>query len=435
MSGTTAELLLIFILVLANGVFALSEMAVVKARKVRLKQWAREGNRRAGVALGLAESPNRFLSTVQIGITLIGILAGAVGGATVAGEIAQGIKGFSYLAPYGEAIGVGIVVLAITFVTLVLGELAPKRIALNNPERIAIVVAGPMRILSTLAYPVVRVLGVSTSAVLRVLGSRPSREPPVTEEEIRIMIEQGTRLGVFEESEQEMVESVFILNDQRVSAVMTPRPEIEWLDLDDSASDNLAKTIKSSHSLLPVGQGNLDNVVGVAAARDILSRSTTGLPVDPGTVVLEPLVIPESMTVPKLLEAFKTHKPHIALVVDEHGGTEGMVTLNDILGEIAGGISLYDKSEEPEVIQREDGSLLLDGMLSIEEFKKIFELRDLPGEELGHYQTVGGFVMRHVGRLPKEGDLFVWKGMRFEVVDMDDRRVDKVLVVKEADTA
>lgn len=423
------EVLFVLLLIIANGVFAMSEIAIVSARKVRLQQWANEGNASARVALELANAPNRFLPTVQIGITLIGILAGAFGGATIA-ELLAGVAGqVPWLAPYREAIGLGIVVVLITYLSLIVGELVPKRVALNNPERIAMAVAIPMRTLSAIAAPVVHLLSTSTEVVLRVLGIKPSAELQVTEEEIKVLIEQGTEAGMFEAAEQDMVQRVFRLGDRRVSGLMTPRLEIAWLDLDDSLEENQQTMTTSVHSRFPVCQGSLDNVLGIAQVKDLLVRNLTNRPLDLTASLQTPLFVPEGMLALKVLELFKQSGTHTALVVDEYGVIQGLVTLNDLLEAIVGDIPSVDELAEPQAVQREDGSWLLDGMLPVEEFFELFEIEELPEEQQGNYQTLGGFVITHLGRIPAATDHFERSGLRFEVMDMDGNRVDKVLVM------
>jgi putative hemolysin len=428
MSGLTFEMLFVFLLILANGLFAMAEIAIVASRKVRLQQRANEGDLRARAALELAETPNRFLSTVQIGITLIGILAGAYGGATIAHELAAQLERISFLAPYSHAISLGVVVLGIAYLSLILGELVPKRLALSNPERIACAVATPMRLLAVLAFPAVRLLSLSTEVVLRLLGVQPTAESPVTEEEIKVLIEQGTQAGVFEAAEQDMVERVFRLGDRHVGVLMTPRTEIVWLDVEDSSEEIQHRITSTVHSRFLVAQGALDQVLGIVHAKDLLARSLEGQPFDLKACLRQPLFVPESMRALKVLELFKQSGTHLALVVDEYGGIEGLVTLNDILEAIVGDLPSIDEPAEPPVVQREDGSWLLDGMLPVDEIKELFQLAQLPGEEAGTYQTLGGMVMSHLGRIPSAADHFEWAGLRFEVMDMDGHRVDKVLV-------
>lgn len=428
MSSIAVEILIIFLLVIANGIFAMSEMAIVSARKVRLQQLASQGNAKARVALELADAPNRFLSTVQIGITLIGILAGAFGGATLSNTLAIALNRIPMLAPYSQAISFGVVVVGITYLSLILGELVPKRLALNNPERIAATMAVPMRTLAAIASPVVHLLSASTDLVLRVLGIQPSSEPQVTEEEIRVLIEQGTEAGTFEAAEQDMVERVFRLGDRPVSALMTPRPDIVWLDLEDTPEENRQKILDSCHSRFPVCQEGLDNVLGISHVTDMLERCLSGQALDLTVSLRQPIFVPESTRGLKILELFKQTGIHMALVVDEYGVIQGLVTLNDIMVEIVGDVPNAGDLEEPMAVQREDGSWLLDGMLSVDEFFKIFDIEEIPKEHRGSYQTLGGFVITHLGRIPSAADHFEWEFLRFEVMDMDGNRVDKVLV-------
>ncbi|MBN3870720.1 MAG: hemolysin family protein [Nostoc sp.] len=432
MSSITFEILIILVLIIANGVFSMSEMAIVSARKVRLQQLANQGDPKAKAALKLAESPNHFLSTVQVGISLIGILTGAFGGATIANRLAIYVKRVPLLAPYSEPLSFGIVVLLITYFSLIVGELVPKRLALNNPEKIASIVAIPMQALAAIASPVVFLLSASTDLILRLLGITASTEPQVTEEEIKILIEQGTEAGTFEEAEQDMVERVFRLGDRPVSYLMTPRPDIVWLDLDDSAEENRQKMVDSAYSRYPICQGGLDNVLGVIPVTDLLARSFRGEPLDLTVGLRQPVFVPESTRGLKVLELFKQTITHMALVVDEYGVIQGLVTLNDIMSEIVGDVPSTDGQDQPQAVQREDGSWLLDGMLPVEEFLELFGMEEWESDERGSYQTLGGFVITHLGRIPAAADYFEWQSMRIEVMDMDGNRVDKVLVVPKA---
>ncbi|MFL5807635.1 MAG: hemolysin family protein [Roseiflexaceae bacterium] len=422
------ELLIILLLIVLNGVFAMAEMAVVSARKVRLQQWAEAGDAKARVALELAEEPTSLLSTVQIGITLIGILAGAFGGATVAHMLATQLNAVPLLAPYSEAIGFGIVVLITTYLSLVVGELLPKRLALNNPERIAVAVARPMRFLSKLASPAVWLLTFSTDALLRLLRVRPSTEPPVTEEEIKVLLEQGAEAGVFAEAEQEMIERVFRLGDLRVGMVMTPRTQMVWLDLDDPVEQNLRKILASPYAAFPVGRGTPDKIRGVVYAKDLLARVLTGQPIDLQAAVCPALFVPESMAAFRALHKFRETRSHLALVVDEYGGVDGLVTLTDLVEELVGDMPDLGETGEQAVVQREDGSWLVSGRLPIDELKELLGVEYLPGEEAGRYHTLGGFVLTQLGHMPSVSEHFDWGGLRFEVVDMDGPRIDKVLV-------
>jgi putative hemolysin len=430
MSAILFQILFIFLLIIANGIFSGSEIAIVSSSKVRLEQLVKKGNKKARLALKLANSPNDFLSTVQIGITLIGILSGALGGATIAQPLEKFFHSVSVLAPYSETLSLGIVVGIITYLSLVLGELVPKRLALNNPEIIACSVASPMRLLSRLTAPVVHLLGVSTEKLLRLIGVHGTEPAPVTEEEIKVLIEQGTQAGMFEEWEQEMVSRVFRLGDRPIRTLMTPRTSIVWLDSEVSLEENKEVILESTYSRFPVGEGSLENLLGIARVRDILSAHLSGEKIDLVANLQKPLFVPENTRALKVLEMFKETGVHIAMVIDEYGGVEGLVTLNDLIEAIVGELPTSEEMEEPAIVQREDGSWLIDGMLSTDELKSFLEKEELPNEERGHYQTLGGFMMALLGRVPATADHFEWEEFRFEVVDMDGTRVDKVLVTK-----
>lgn len=420
------EILIILLLMIINGVFAMSELAVASARKTRLEQMSEEGNPRARTALELAKNPNRFLSTVQIGITLIGILAGAFGGATVAGNLEEPLRQIEPLADYSQPLAFGLVVLFTTYLSLVVGELVPKRLALLNPERVAVLVAQPMRWLSIIASPLVSLLSFSTESLLRIMGIRVLAGPDVTEDDIRALMRQGAREGVFAEEEEDMVVNVFRLDDVRVDAIMTPRTEIVWLDLEDPVEDNIRKITTTEHSYFPVCREDLDRVVGVLKAKALLGQQTSGAAIDLESLLFTPLFLPEVLSLSSVLKAFKRSGKHMALVISEHGGIEGMVTINDIMEEIVGDVD----QEDPQVITREDGSLLVDGMLSVHRLRDVLQVESLPGDEEVDYQTLGGFVMDYLGKVPHAADFFEWAGLRFEVMDMDGNRVDKVLIQK-----
>ncbi|MBL8154558.1 MAG: HlyC/CorC family transporter [Anaerolineae bacterium] len=418
------ELVIILLLNIVNGVLSMSEIAVVSARKVRLSQMAEDGSKGAKRALELAESPNRFLSTVQIGITLVAVLQGAFAGAALAHPVALALARIPLLQPISEVLGLFIVVALTTYLSLVIGELVPKRIGLQNPERIAVAVAPLMHGLSIVTAPFVRLLSISTDALLRLIGARDSGEAPVTEEEIQALIRLGIQAGVFEAQEQEMVAGVMGLDERRVDQIMTPRMDIEWINLDDPVEENLKIITHSHHSRFPAAHGSLDHVVGLVRAKDLLDRLLRAQPVEFNTCIREILFIPESATATQALALFKRSGQHAALVISEYGGIEGMITFNNLVDEIFG------ETDAPESIQRPDGSWLLDGLVSVDEFKDLFDLKALPGEDDGHYQTLGGFIMERLGRIPDAADSFEWGGLRFEVMDMDGKRVDKVLVAR-----
>lgn len=427
--SSNLEILIILLLPIANAVFVMSELAIVSARKVRLQQMAERGDAKARVALALANEPNQVLAIAQVGITLLIIVSGAFGEGTISEKLTPILKVIPWIAPYSEALASAIGILVITYLTLVIGELVPKRLALNNPERIAAAVAIPMQMFARIASPIVYVLNYSTDVVVRLLGIKPSTDPEVTEEDLRFLIEQGTEAGTFEVAEQDMVERVFRLGDRPVSALMTPRPDIVWLDLDDSLDANRQKMIDSGHSRLIVCQGQLDNVLGVVQVTDLLSRCLLGQPIDLTATLRRPLFVPESTRGLKVLEMFKQSGTHIVLVVDEYGVIQGLVTVNDILVEIVGDIPSMYPQDEPQAVQRGDGSWLLDGMLPVEDFFELFDIQELAQERRGNYHTMGGFVITHLGRIPTAADNFEWGGYRFEVMDMDGNRVDKVLVM------
>lgn len=428
MSGTSFEIIAILILVLANGLFALSEIAIASARKPRLRQHAEDGSRKAAIALDLANNPNQFLSTAQIGITVIATLAGAFGGITLAEKLALFFNQVPVLAGYSESAAVGVVVVAISYVSLILGELVPKRIALSNPERFAMAVAPAMRFLSRVASPAVRFLSGSTELVLHALRVRHQTEPPVTEEEIKQMIEEGTEAGAFEEAEQEMIEGVFGLGDRRAAELMRPRMEIVWLDIQDTPESIWATIARSSYSRFPVGDGSLDQVVGWVHVKDLLGLYIDGRPLNLRSCLRPLPPVPETMRALNVLEVFKQSRTHIALVVNEHGAAEGLITMHDILEAVVGDLPAPGEPAEEPAVRREDGSWLVDGATPVFEFKELLDIKELPGEDEGSFTTVAGFVVSQIGRMPAAGDAFVVGSKRYEVVDMDRNRVDKILV-------
>ena len=407
----------------------MSEIAIISARRARLQSKAGKGDERALVVLDLAGTPNRFLSTVQIGITLVGVFTGALGGATIAGPVSNWIGRLSWLAPYADAIAISLVVLVTTYLSLVIGELAPKRLALAHPERIAMVVARPMRALSRMSRPVVRLLSVSTDLMLRVMGVGPANEPPVTEDEIRILLQEGADAGVFDRVEQDMVERILLLDDRRAGGLMTPRPDIIWLDVDDPPEEIRRKIEESGFSRYPVAEGSLDNILGEVQAKHLLSRLLAGKALGVQAVLEQPLYVPEIMSLLGVLEAFRESHTQMALVIGEYGDLQGLITLNDILEAIVGGIPSVAESGGPEIIRREDGSWLVDGVLSIDEFKDRFDIGRLPGEDQGLYQSLAGFVTMQIGDIPSVADRFCCKDLCFEVVSIEGPRVDKVLIV------
>lgn len=418
----TSGLITIGVLLILNAILSMSEIAFISARKARLQAEVNKGNKRAGTALQVVENPNQFLSVIQIGITSIDLLTGAITGATIGAWLNSQLETIPALQAYSEVISILVGVLPITYLSLVLGELVPKRLALRDPEGISSSISGTMLLLTRIFSPIVRFLSFSTETVLRVLGVKVSEEPPVTEEEIQLLIDQGTQAGVFEESEQDMVEGVFSLGDQRVYSLMTPRTDIVWLDIDDSIEEISAKIADNDFSRFPVRQDTLDAILGIVKARDLLVPSLKGEPINLKEVLKPAFYVPETMFASKALEILKEKGTDMLLVIDEFGGLQGLLTINDILEEIVGEM----EKDEPQATQRQDGSWLLDGMLEIDEFKEIFDLHSLPHED--EYETLSGFVMMSLGRVPQVTDHFEWNSYNFEVIDMDGRRVDKVLV-------
>jgi putative hemolysin len=423
-----SDALLILVLIVFNGVLAMSEIAVVSARKARLRQRADDGEAGAATALKLAEEPSRFLSTVQIGITLVGIFAGAFGGATIAEKIGELMSAVPALAAYGDAIGLAIVVGAITYLSLILGELVPKRIGLNNAEAVAIYVARPMLLLSRVASPLVSLLTFSTDTVLRLMRLRPSTEAAVTEDEVRMMIAEGAQTGVFHQAEREIVESVFKMGDQLVGELMVPRPLMIWLDVEDPPEVNWQIIADRSYSHYPVAQGDLDQFLGLVSSTRLLTALLAGERPDLQAMLVQPTFVPETMTTLHLLEMLRGANPRVGVVVDEHGVIVGMVTPTDILEAIVGDLPDPHDVDDPTTVRREDGSWLIDGLVQMDELDELFRVGELSDDERGAFRTVGGLVMTVLDRLPATGDTVEWRGLRIEVLDMDGRRVDKVLV-------
>ncbi len=430
MNNIVLEIAIVFCLLLANGVFAMAEISVVSSRKARLQKHADDGVPGAAKALALAQEPSRFLSTVQIGITLVGILAGAFGGARISGKVAAWIAQVPVLEPYSGALGIVIVVGAITYASLIIGELVPKRIGLNNPERKAMWVAGPMNALSRLASPFVWVLMTSTEFVLKILGLGKEVDAPPSEEEISHLIEQGAAAGVFHKGERQMVEGVLRLDERPVTEIMTRRSKIVFLNVADSDETNWRRIVASGHSQFPVYDGNRDNVVGMVSVKALWANSAIGVPSKLRDHLTKPLFVPRSVTIVQLLEAFKKTGKHIALVTDEYGSVQGVVSLIDVMEAIVGDLPEPGDRRSPDAVVREDGSWLVDGAMDIEELKKRFDFGSLPGEGDNDFETLGGFVLDQFGHIPSAGEKFDWSGWRFEVVDMDRHRVDKVLLMK-----
>ncbi len=418
------ELLLILFLILLNGVFSMSEIALISARKTRLESAAKKGNSNAKVALELANSPNKFLSTVQIGITLIGILTGIYSGDKITHDVQGYIATFQVLKPYAISIGVGIVVVVLTFFSLVLGELLPKRIGLNYPETIAKAVAVPMKMISVVTMPFIWLLTTSTDFILDVFKIKPTADGKVTEEEIKAIIKEGTEGGEVQEIEQDIVERVFHIGDRKINSLMTHRQSIVYLSYEDTLEELKAKVLDELHSVYPVCKDNLDDVEGVVLLKDLFASFERGsfLLQD---ITKEPVYLIEHTSAYKALENFKKSKVHYALVTDEYGVFQGMITLNAILEALVGDASDFDE-DEYQLVSREDGTWLVDGLYSLHDFLTFFELDELTTDY--EVTTVSGLIMTEMGKIPTTGEELIWHKLVIEIIDMDGAKIDKVLV-------
>ena len=418
------EILIILFLILLNGVFSMSEIALISARKNRLETAAKKGNSNAKVALDLANSPNKFLSTVQIGITLIGILTGIYSGDKITHDVKFFVEGFAVLKPYSDTISVVIVVVILTFFSLVLGELLPKRIGLNHPESIAKSVAVPMKIISQITAPFIWLLTISTEGLLKVLKIKPTADGKVTEEEIKAIIKEGTEGGEVQEIEQDIVERVFHIGDRKINSLMTHRQSIIYLSLEDTIEELKAKVLEELHSVYPVCRGNMDDVEGVVLLKDLFVNFEKGI-LNLKSITKEPVYLIEHTTAYKALENFKKSKVHYAFVTDEYGIFQGIITLNDILEALVGDASDFDE-DEYQLITREDGSWLVDGLYSLHDFLTYFDMDELTNDY--EVTTVSGLIMTEMGKIPKTGEKLIWNKLELEVIDMDGVKIDKVLV-------
>ena len=428
------DFVLLFFLILLNGVFAMSEMALTASRKARLQVMVEGEEPGARAAMDLHEHPTKWLSTVQIGITSIGVLNGIVGEAAFAEPFARWLQQVLPLSPQAAALSAtGLVVATITFLTIIFGELVPKRVGQMFPETVARLVAQPMNWLSTATRPFVWLLGASTEAVLRVLGIRGGPTRSVTEEEIAASLEEGVDAGVIEAQEHQLVRNVFRLDDRQIGSMMIPRADIVWLDAGAPFEQMLERMVQSGRSRYPVCRGSLDDVIGVVAAHTLLPTLAQGQQPDLNAHLKPPVFVPETLSGMELLEHFRQTSADMVFVVDEYGAVQGVITERDLLEAITGEFVGADPGEEAWATQREDGSWLMDGLIPIPELKDRLELKEVPEEERGRYNTLAGMVMLLLGRLPATGDSVEWDGWRFEVVDLDGKRVDKLLVQRLGD--
>lgn len=425
------DLFLIFFLIVLNGLFAMSEIAIVSSRKAKLVNLVEDKRPGASAALTLASDPSAFLSAIQVGITVVGILSGAIGQNALATPLANFIGTLPLISQYAEAISLTLVVVGLTYFSVVVGELAPKRLALLAPEPIALLAARPMMVLARLARPLVWILTISSDVLLRLSGARRSTEPPVTNDEINVLMEQGAEAGVFHESEQAIVSNVLRLDEQRIGAIMTHRNDIYQLDIELPDSEIRQRIADSPYTRIVVCKGGLEHIVGVLRTADLLKPALSGDKLEFDRYLRQPLYIPEGVTTTHLLENFRSSRQQCALIVDEYGELQGLVTLTDVLTSIVGDLPSSDVPDEQDIVVRADGSWLIDGSVSIERLKSVLDISDsLPGESENAFNTLGGLVMFVLGRIPSVTDSFDAAGFRFEVVDMDKNRVDKVLAAK-----
>lgn len=429
MKGLTMEIAVLFGLILLNGMFAMSEVALMTARKARLSKLADNGDSAAEIALQLGADPNKFMSTVQIGITSIGVLNGIVGEATLARPFGQWLISLGIPLGWSHNVSTALVVLTITYFSIVLGELVPKRLGQLHPESLARIVSRPMVILAGLAKPFVKLLSASTQLVLRALGVRQTGAQPITEEDLHMMLEEGSETGVIEVHEHQMVRNVFRLDERQLASFMVPRNDVIYFDLDDELATNMARFDNCEHSRFPVLSGGWHRVKGIASARQMLSQALHGTPLDLGTQLQQPVFVPETLTGMELLEHFKQTGTHLVFIVDEYGEVQGIVTLQDVLEAITGEFK-SSRAEDGWAVMRKDGSWLLDGLIPVPELKDHLSLLSVPEEEKSRYNTLSGMVMLLLGTLPRTGDICHWQGWDFEVVDLDGLRIDKVLATR-----
>ena len=423
------DIIIVLLLILSNAFFVTAELAIVSSRQHKLRQLAADGVITAKIALDLSENPNRLLSTVQVGITLIGILTGVYGGQALGDDLAVLFAQLPFLAEYSQPLGLTVVVLIITYLTLVIGELVPKRIALSNPEGIALFIARPMKFLSSVMEPIVILLSASTEWILKLLRIKNRKQVPISEEEIRLLVSEGAKAGVVELGEKDILERTLGLGDKKVSTLMTPRNEVVWFDIDNKDRQIRNKLVRDPHPYFPVCKNSIDKVIGVVRAEDLLADYVVDGKFDLKKDVLKPLFIPTNMNALNVLDLFKRSGIHMAIVVDEYGNIEGIVSLTDILEAIVGDIPAVDELDESEITKRDDGSYFIDALVSIDEFKEFFSIKKMPGERSGSYETLAGFVVYKFGKIPTTGDRLVWEEYTFEVADMDGNRVDKILLI------
>ena len=425
------DIFLLLLLILLNGVLAMSEIAVVSSRKSRLQKLADDGSPGAKSALELSNEPSGFLSTVQVGITTVGILSGAIGENALAEPLTHWLSSFSVLEPYARGFSLTLVVVGLTYFSVVVGELVPKRLGLLAPEAIAALIATPMNVLARATRPLVWLLSSSSSLLLQLVGARHRGDPPVTDDEINVLMEQGAEAGVFHESEQAIVSNVLRLDEQRIAAIMTHRNDIYVLDLDEPEEVIRVSLAESPFTRIVVCRDGHDHIIGILRTADLLKLALAGEKLDIERFLRPALYVPEGVGTTHLLEGFRKARQQCALIVDEYGELQGLVTLTDVLTSIVGELPSSDTAEELDIVERADGSWLVDGGIAIERLKQVLKIEDdLPGEDENAFNTLGGLVMYVLGRIPAVTDQFEAAGYRFEVVDMDKNRVDKMLLTR-----
>ena len=422
------EIILILSLIMIGGVFAMAEIALVSVRRSRLEQLTEEGNPHAKIALEITSSPQKFLSAVQCGMTLISTFAGAIGGATLAEDLVDFVKHLPFHVPYAESISFGVVVILISYITLVLGELVPKSVALAHAEVIALFFARPMGAFMKVAYPFIHVLSASTSFCLSAIGVKGKAVHELTQDEIEFVLEQGAESGALGETEHEMVEGVFRLGDRLISLLMTPRKDVVWIDVNDPAAVSLSKVEESLHSHFPVCDGTLDKVLGMISVKKVFTHLKEGTQINFREGLATPLFIPDNLPALRVLKQFKEHGTHLAIVLDEYGSFEGIVTLNDFMEIITSELASPVEGDEQAIVQRPDGSWLVDGAIANDQIKDLLNVSTLYEEDRGEYQTLAGMLLSLTGRIPSISEVIEWEGFSFEIVDMDGNRIDRVLV-------
>ncbi|MDR3063641.1 MAG: hemolysin family protein [Methanobrevibacter sp.] len=420
------EIFIIIISIIVSAYLVMAEMAIVSSRKVKLQKMLKDGDKRAEIAIDLYDNPNDFLSVVQVGITLISIIIGAVSGASLSDTLYIYLKHI----PYGHTIAMVSVIIITTYITLVIGELVPKRAGLNNPEKISLKISRSLKILTKVSRPLLFVLSISTDFILKLIGSYKKNIDVITEDDVKLLIEEGIEDGTIEKDEEEIIRNVFRLDEQKIDVLMTPRTEIIWIDLEDPQEDMKKRVIQSERSIFPVARDELDNLEGVIQAKDILSSMFLEGEYDIEECIKKPIIVPENLQALDLLKKFKENKEyvHMALIVDEHGSVVGLITLNDFLEGLVGDIPGIDETDDPKATKRSDNSYLIDGSFQIDRFKDMFQISEKLPEEEDNFTTLAGFILSFLDKIPEEGESFTWKNLKFEVLDMDGHHIDKILV-------